>query len=160
MKIKGFENLISQLEFLDQSLTEKAFRRAGKLAMQNMLDEARRLVPFDNKSQNSIHLKNDLKLRSKNRGGDVIISLGTSRKTIGYAMAIEYGRKEFTQKRHSVFGQPLSRPSNVTIGATIPQPFMRSAYHNEKDNVIKLFNKYLEIEINKAVKRSARNVRG
>lgn len=170
MEVIGLSALEDKLLAVGAALGEKALRKAAREAMKGMLDEARRLAPYDRGSQafdyrlgRIIHLRDDIKLRAIKGGKDnsptaITIRLGTSRKTKHYAAPTEFGRHEFNQSR--TIRHSLGRKRGVyTVGATKPQPFMRPAFHNEKENTVRLFSAYLRLELKKAARLKARRER-
>lgn len=170
MKVSGLDSLEQKLIALGYEFGSKALRRAGREAMKPMLEEAKRLAPrtsgkraLDYRANRVNHIRDDIKLRAIKGGKDdsptsMTIRLGTSRKTRHKAAVAEFGRHEFNTIRNHIYGKRINTLV-LTIGKTTPHPFMRPAFHNEKENVVRLFRAELKREITKVAKQKAKRER-
>ncbi|MGI2177901.1 HK97-gp10 family putative phage morphogenesis protein [Shewanella frigidimarina] len=154
----GFDGLNSMLLDLGGVLGKKAVRAAARKAMTPVLNEIKATAPYDAITQDGIHLRESFKLkvsgrtkRLQRKGSDtfLVASVMTANKEVEkYASLIEFGRREFTQRRTNAFGIKTD-PFNVLVHASDPKPFMRPAMRKHADQVIDIFLTEVRAEIEK-----------
>ena len=140
-KTEGFKQLADELEQLPRATGKNVLRRAGREALQPMLEAAKRNAPVDDGTlRDSITIKNTkAKRQSRTRyakSDGVSLSLGPT------------GRPEGGNAAWQEFGT-VKQPA---------QPFMRPAADAEGEGVIDALGEALAVQIKKATDRMARKL--
>ncbi|WP_347254385.1 HK97-gp10 family putative phage morphogenesis protein [Leminorella grimontii] len=90
MEIKGLDELARQLERLDQKVSEKILRQAGREAMEVVKEDMQANAGFDD-SSGSEHMRDSIKITTKKRRNGVSVFVGPSKRHRMKAVAQEYG---------------------------------------------------------------------
>lgn len=180
---KGLKELSKSLDALTEgNFRKNALMTAGRVAMRQILADAIMNAPMlspenipKNKNLTVGTLKKSIKYRgsfskqpiieTKGRNKNKIRPLSkheyvgmvyTGKEANDYAVALEYGRQEFTVVRIHVFGRKVN-PYEATMVEMKPNPYMRKALDDNKDSAVTIFMNELSTQIFKKAKAQKKN---
>lgn len=131
VKFEGGKELEKALLQLKTATAKNTTRRAGKQALQTVIDEAKRRVPVDDGDLRDGLTVSTKASRGTRKRSDIEVYAGAS--GVNYASIVEFGSED-----------------------TAAQPFLRPAWDLRKTYVLKNFRASMSIEIEKATARARR----
>jgi HK97 gp10 family phage protein len=160
IQIKGLKELERGLQDLKKATRRNAIRRALMKSIEPMAEDARQRAPVDKgKLQKSIIVGTKVKVSQSTGGLEKIMTDQGIRTTGGNFEMTPDGWRRRSAGAIIVYMGPTSSIAHFQELGTAhhaAQPFMRPAFEANKEAVLNDFQKWLEVEVEKARKRAAR----
>jgi len=147
IKINGFKELGKFFDELPNDIRKKTGIAALRKGAKPMLEEAKRKVPVK-----TGELRNSLEVKTKRTARIPVVKVQASKRKGGYhAHLVEYGTAAHDIRNvliGNVFYPVIHHPG------TSPQPFMRPAFLQKKDETLKIVLESITTEAVKKLKRA------
>jgi HK97 gp10 family phage protein len=137
-KIEGLDGVMDAMNGLADKVQQKLVREAGAKAMEPVVAEARDRCPSETGNlRESIGLKH-VKMRGRYKKGLIVLSIGPRK---GFDWAYAGGNRKHVPFKYGIPVEYGHVNKNGTF--TPPTYFMRTAYYNQREQVVDRFKAYL-----------------